>query len=179
MARRWRAGSSPRVRERTEQCCPHPEYISQRPRNSPRDARGQPSLGLRAPIDRWAAATAPLTATSMASMVSVVLTEDPEDLRKKRREQWWGAYNDTKWYVIEPMAFWKAACVAASPRRLQRRRRTGGRHRRDNLAGLTAALLYYSSCSPSTSRSRSRFSTSENSSGSTGISWSGSRSIYS
>ena len=63
-------------------------------------------------------------------MVSVVLTEDPEDLRKKRREQWWGAYNDTKWYVIEPMAFWKAACVAASPRRLQRRR-TGGRHRRD------------------------------------------------
>ena len=52
-------------------------------------------------------------------MVSVVLTEDPEDLRKKRKEQWWGAYNDTKWFVIEPMAFWKAACVAASPRRLQ------------------------------------------------------------
>ena len=23
-----------------------------------------------------------------------------------------GAYNDTEWYVIEPMAFWKAACVA-------------------------------------------------------------------
>ena len=45
----------------------------------------------------------------MASMVSVVLTEDPEDLRKKRAEAWWGAYNDTKWYVIEPMAFWKAA----------------------------------------------------------------------
>ena len=67
----------------------------------------------------------------MASMVSVVLTEDPEDLRKKRKEQWWGAYNDTKWYVIEPMAFWKAACAAASPRRLQPRWRTGGRHRRD------------------------------------------------
>ena len=30
-------------------------------------------------------------------MVSVVLTEDPEDLRKKRKEQWWGPYNDTKW----------------------------------------------------------------------------------
>ena len=57
----------------------------------------------------------------MASMVSIVLTEDPEDLRKKRKEQWWGAYNDTEWYVIEPMAFWKAARVAASPRRLQRR----------------------------------------------------------
>ena len=56
-------------------------------------------------------------------MVSVVLTEDPEDLRKKRKEQWWGAYNDTEWYVIEPMAFWKAACVAGSLWRLQRRRR--------------------------------------------------------
>jgi hypothetical protein len=56
-------------------------------------------------------------------MVSVVLTEDPEDLRKKRKEQWWGAYNDTQWYVIEPMAFWKAACVAGSLWRLQRRRR--------------------------------------------------------
>ena len=61
----------------------------------------------------------------MASMVSVVLTEDQVDLRKKRAEAWWGAYNDTKWYVIEPMAFWKAACAAASPWRL------GGRHRRD------------------------------------------------
>ena len=41
----------------------------------------------------------------MASMVSVVLTEDPEDLRKKRKEQWWGAYNDTEWYVIEPVSY--------------------------------------------------------------------------
>ena len=37
-----------------------------------------------------------------------MLTEDP-GVAEETREAWWGAYNDTKWYVIEPMAFWKAA----------------------------------------------------------------------
>ena len=32
----------------------------------------------------------------------------------RKREAWWGAYNDTKWYVIEPMAFWKAAFDGAA-----------------------------------------------------------------
>ena len=73
-------------------------------------------------------------------MVSVVLTEDPEDLRKKRKEQWWGAYNDTKWFVIEPMAFWKAACPAASPRRTAHGWTPSTRHPR-RFDGCTALLL--------------------------------------
>lgn len=47
----------------------------------------------------------------MASVVSVVLSHDEPDHPRKKKDdatKVWGAYNDGAWFIIQPMACWKA-----------------------------------------------------------------------